>query len=244
MRGSVFKIEKFKERRRRPIVRPTWMSKIQQRICNDYPDDFKFKITKMKKEDITSLRIRENPNIKFIDNDSSSTKRSSRQSSKLKTPPFSSWYGGEEDPINLIKIEEKEANTFLKFTPEPIIPHHNLHDEEKHINDEIEKEIMDYISPDNIDHDNDIHHKALEKLHLQFENNSLDSYHEEKFAEVYEDEPDPLYNHHDDFKRPRIPSRLSGNNSFWFGNERETPNFDEPSVASHPFSHSFTFGNK
>ena len=76
----------------------------------------KFKIIKVRKDVGPKINLRETPIAKNADNDSSSTKRSSRQSSKLKTPPFSSGYGGEADPINLIKIEEKEDSSFLKLS--------------------------------------------------------------------------------------------------------------------------------
>mmetsp|Transcript_16626 Transcript_16626/g.14524 ORF Transcript_16626/g.14524 Transcript_16626/m.14524 type:complete len:94 (+) Transcript_16626:402-683(+) len=47
--GSVFKIDRYKEHRKRPCIRPSLSSKIQQRICNDYPNPVQFKITKVGK---------------------------------------------------------------------------------------------------------------------------------------------------------------------------------------------------
>jgi len=119
-------------------------------------------------------------------------------------------YGGDTEPINLIKIEEKEENSFLKFTPN-ILPHDpNTLLFENNNNDEIGKEIMDFICPNNLPQDNEKHQKTLEKLNLEFANDSLDSYHEEHFEEDYNNMPNDKIHNHDHFKRPRIPSRLSG----------------------------------
>lgn len=237
MYGSVFKIERYKEHRKRPSVKPNVTSKIQKRIWNNYPENITFKIEKTRRDSSTPFILSNDPIRKQVDIDSSSTKRSSRQSSKHKTPSISAGGIPDVEPINLVKIEEQEVNSLLKMTPEDI-PYKDLFLQSKEMNEELEKEILDYNIIGNLDQELLVYQPSLEKLHMQIEWESFNSYHEADFSEAYEEVSEHGEKHASGFRKPlHRPRIMSGDNdfcaqevneklAFMFSNERETLNLN------------------
>lgn len=253
--GDVFKIERFREHRKRPCTRPTEKVKIQERISNDYSDQVVFKVEKVRRYTGLSNSFRIDTIAKPEDIDSASTKRSSRQSSKQKTPSISPTCAPEIEPINLVKIEDNYDNPILKMDAEALPYENELFLRCQNLNEELENEIQDYNIQDQLNQEIIDFEPSLEQIQKQMECESNHSYHEEAFSEAFEEEPEQGKEQTSQFRKPHHRSRLmSGvhdfyaqgekeNDSFLLGNERDTLNF-EAFVTSKPFSNNFCLEHK
>lgn len=148
--GDVFKVERFRENRKRPCVRPVEKTKIPERICNDYSDQITFKIEKVRRHKRMPSVFQTDAFPKLEDIDSASTKRSSRQSSKQKACSNSPMNLPEVEPINLVKIEENYETPVLKADPEPLPYERDLLMSCKDLNEELDEEIQDYNMPESL----------------------------------------------------------------------------------------------
>lgn len=177
--GDVFKIELFREKRKRLSIRPLERSRIQDRICNDYSDEVEFKIEKVRRFKPLKGRLSLDNLAKPEDIDSASTKRSSRQSSKQKESSDMSNCLPEVEPINLVKIQENEDSLMMKVTPETLPFENELFLRCKNLNEELESELPDYNIPDQLSQEILDLQPSLEQLHKQIECESNNSYHED-----------------------------------------------------------------
>lgn len=254
MYGGIYKIERFPNLKRRGNVRATVDSRSSQRVCNEYSDKVTFKIEKVQKQLIKPFALKRYPNKKVADVDSASTKRSSRESSKQKMQAFELNQSLNIEAVNLIKIENED--TPIKLEPEQFQEENSLFLLNQNQNEELRKEIQALKFPDHLDDDLEMVKPELPHLNMVMQFESMSSYHDEDFEAAYAcPVSEQSKKRFLDIEKSRFrPRGISGwnelnvieapeNNSFLFGNERETPNF-EPLVTSKLFSGTFNFDNK
>ena len=245
--GSIFKIDRFKEPRKRPAARPIICSKIQQRICNEYPENFRFKISKVynKKERDTCLDFSRNPLISTHDVHSIESKRSSMLPSDNFTPTVLSGLMSDTEQISLDNLSESGDSSLVEEAAERIPQMSDLFMLNKEQNDELERELANYDLPE-VPYQEITHlQPCLEKIQKQLEHESIDSYHDEELNEACLGNlnsacDNPQNKPH---LRPRLMSgmdefnalEVNENNSFLLGNERETQHF-ETFIADKLFS--------
>lgn len=215
------------------------------RFCNDYSDGVKFKIEKIPRQLFRPFTLTRYPRKKNIDIDSTSTKKSSRQSSKQKVTPT---VPNEDKPeVNVVKVETSHLD-YGNYDKAEIM-NSSISQLCKIQNEEVKDQMQSFMINDNFEEDHFdvpvLAHKQTSKIQLEYE--SIDSYHDDdNFDEAYGEYDNNQY-------RNRALSGcktelndvidLHQSNSFLFGNERETPNF-EPFVADKLFAKGFTFTNK
>lgn len=250
--GDIFKIERFENVRKRPFVRSWASTKIQPKVANEYSANVMFKIEKVPRDLATPLSMMRLPLKSTADIDSSSTKRSSRESSKHKLTPVVENATFNIEPINLLKVENEDMHDHMHHASLPYESELFLMSKNK--NEELQREIQDFAMSDQLQAEL-VNNPALEKLHKQMELESISSYYEDEFYDVYNEVPVHRPIQTIEFKRPHFRPRGvsmwndfnvledAENTSFLLGSERETPNF-EPFATKQLFSRDVSFENK
>lgn len=212
---------------------------LQHRVINEYSDDVHFKVEKVKKPIFKPFTLTRYPNRKkVLELDSTSTKRSSRESSKHKTSPQN--VGETNSNLNLVKVEnfEKPENQFWA----PTNVEASLLELTKAQNDELKAEIHSLMLHDNLDMHLEVPaltQKHVSNFHVDYE--SLPSYHdEEEFDKAYEEYDNKKFRSRgiSGWNNDLEVINLDPSNSFLLGNERETHYF-EPFVTEKLFNKGF-----
>lgn len=249
--GGIYKIERFPHLKKRINVKANDDPKILNRICNEYSDKVTFKIERVKKQLIKPFALKRYPSKKVVDIDSASTKRSSRESSKHKVSCLNTNPILHIEPIIMARVEQDESP--IKLVPEILDQENDLLALNRHQNEELRKEIQTFKFQDHLNDELELLNPEVQPLNIPIEFESMSSYHEDEFDEAYaEIERQPVDQLLNSYKAPLRPRGVSvcnndfsvtgvnENNSFLFGNERETPNF-EPFVTGKLFSNNFAF---
>lgn len=252
--GGIYKIERFPHLKKRINVKSNDDQKIHNRICNEYSDKVTFKIERVKKQLIKPFSLKRYPSKKVVDIDSTSTKRSSRESSKHKVSCLNTNPILHIEAINMTKVELDESP--LKFMPELLNQENDLLALNRQQNEELQKEIQAYKFQDHLDDDLELLNPEVQPSNMPIQFESMSSYHEDDYDDSYKEiERQPIEQLLNSYKVPLRPRGISmwnndfsvigmnENNSFLFGNERETPNF-EPFVTGKLFSNNFLFDHR
>jgi hypothetical protein len=203
--GDVFKIERFRNVRKRPFVKAGGASKIQVKTANEYSANVMFKIEKVSRDLATPLALMRLPFKSTADADSASTKRSSRESSKQKATPVLENSTFNIEPINLLKVEQEEVHDHMGREEVPY--ESDLFLLSKNKNEELQKEIQDFAMSDQLQAEL-VNNPALEKLHKQMELESISSYYDEEFDHVYNEMPIQRPIKAFEFKKPHFRPRF------------------------------------
>lgn len=248
---EIYKIERFVGLRRKQIINPGFCPRIHNRIHNDYSHHVSFKIEKIQRQLIKPFSLKRYPHKKKMwDAISTSTKRSSRESSRNKAKSFClKPYPVEIEPMNLMKIEQKDTKiekNHIEYHPEQIPIEPNLNQIEF-----LKADIHAFRFEEQLEEDVEVGGVTLNHINHQIQLESLHSYHDYEAEENVRQEIEDLTNTQklgtiNLHCRQRILSgwneleaiEAQENNSFLFGNERETPIF-EPFVANKLFLNAF-----
>ena len=254
---EIYKIERFVGLRKRQIIRPIINPKIHNRITNDYPHHVSFKIEKIQRQLIKPFSLKRYPNKKKLcDVISTSTKRSSRESSRNKAKSF--WFKSstpiEIAPVNLMKIEQKDTyleNNRIEYYNEPVHVEKNLNQIEF-----LKEDIQAFKFEEQLEEDAEVGGVIINHINHQLQLDSLPSYHD---FELDQDDKQIAENLINTYKLRQAPRNYrqrtlsewndsevheaQENNSFLFGNERETLIY-EPFVANKLFSKAFGSQNQ
>jgi hypothetical protein len=257
MIGKVYKIERFPNHHRRINVKENVSSKIHPRICNDYSDNISFKIEKIPRSCDKPFALKRFPAKKTVDIESASTKRSSRESSKQKENCLSKIQSFQIPNLNLVKVEHEEQHieeeVYSAMSEQNELHTLNQMQNMDLQNMDLQHEIQAFKFHEQLNED--VEYMRHEMLHpnfqLQFE--LFSSYQDHDFDMAHEEKPSaqvPWETEKAPFRFRAISGcnelgviEVNENNSFLFGNERETPNF-EPFVANKLFSQNFTLDNQ
>lgn len=249
--GGIYKIERFSHLKKRISDRSNEDPKIHNRICNEYSDNVAFKIERVKKQLVKPFALKRYPAKKVTGIESASTNRSSRESSKHKGIFLNANPILHIEPINIEKAEPAESP--LKLIRDLLNQENDLLSLNKHQNEELRKEIQAFKFQDHLDDDLELLNPEVQPSNVPVEFESMSSYHEDNYDDVYaESIKHPVEQLLNSYKIPLRPRGISiwnndfsvmgmaENNSFLFGSERETPNF-EPFGAGKLFSSNFPF---
>lgn len=178
------KFERYPSLIKRCSNRPNYPSRVETRISNDYSCSAKFKIQRINRNLIKPFALTRYPKVKKgVELDSTSTKRSSRESSKHKISPVLA--NEVQNTINLIKVEHFDE-------PEKHEEEYNFMDESllqltKNQNEELNKEIQALRLQAQLEEDLDFPQcedkHANNNFRLEFE--SMHSYHDNDFEDAY-----------------------------------------------------------
>ena len=184
--SSVFRnserFERYPSLIKRSSTRPNYPSRVEHRICNDYSSSVKFKIQKINRNLIKPFAVTRYPKAKKnIELDSTSTKRSSRESSKHKISPVVAQ--DRRSTINLVKVEhfeEPEKNYECNFM------HESLLQISRTQNEDLKKEIQSLRFHGQLDEEMEMYHAQEQPAgNFQLEFHSIHSYHDNDFDDAY-----------------------------------------------------------
>lgn len=254
MIGKVYKIERFQNHRRRINLKESVSSKIHPRICNDYSDNVSFKIEKIPKPSDKPFALKRFPAKKTVDIESASTKRSSRESSKQKENCLSKIQSLQMPNLNLVKVDHEELH-IEEEVHSVISEQHELHTLNQMQNEDLNIEIQAFKYHEQLHEEADLMRQEMHHQNFQLQFEWFSSYQDHDFDVDMAHEEKPSAQVPWDTEKAALRSRaISGcnefglievneNNSFLFGNERYTPNF-EAFVANKLFSQNFTLDNQ
>lgn len=176
---DIYKIERFSHLRKRPSDRSFVVSRLNSRVFNDYPETFKFKIEKIQRQLIKPFVLKRYSHKKKCDVISSSTKRSSRESSKLKMNASACAPMIEIEPLSIIKVENEDASIKISsYQYENKLIDLNLNQ-----NEDLKKEIQMFKFQEQLE-EIDVGKALANHENLQRELESLHCYNDEEVEEV------------------------------------------------------------
>lgn len=182
---EIYKIERFSHLRKRPSERSLFLSRVNSRVSNDYPEKVIFKIEKIQKNLVKPFALKRYPNKKKIcDAVSYSTKRSSRNSSKQKFPLSESAPQALVEPLNVVKVEHEDTPLKMNHLS---YQHENKLVELAH-NDDFKKEIQLFKFQEQLE-EIDVAKALINHENMKQEMVSLDYYHDHEIDELEIEKP-------------------------------------------------------
>lgn len=206
--GGIYKIERFPHLKRRVNVKTNEDPKILNRICNEYSDKVTFKVERIKKQLVKPFALKRYPNKKVVDIDSASTKRSSRESSKHKASCLNTNPILHIEPIIFGKVDQEDSP--IKLVHEIFDQDNDLRALNQSQNDELRKEIQAFKFQDQLNEELELLNLEAQPLNIPIQFESLSSYHEDEYDDVYEDlDRSPEDQMLNSFKAPLRPRGIS-----------------------------------